>query len=152
MKYSLRKSFSFRRRRETLNDDDQTSPKLDTNAHSTSNANLVQTKSHSNDEDDEPFTSISNSHQRPFNRFTSQIRRSFRNTLRRSRPRLTSTNSNKHLIFNSNEENNQTQIPIQTLYPNISTGLSCPMTENTQLKPSTKCRRAPLPPTHVNQS
>lgn len=178
MKYSLRKSFSFRRRRETL-DDDQTSPKLESTTNSTSNSNLFPTKksnktflSHSqstnknksklfeprsdiqsNDDDDEPFI---NSHQRPFDRFTSQIRRSFRNTLHRPRPRLASTNSHKHLIFNTNEDN-PTQIPPPpTLYPNISTGLSCPMTEpteNSELKPSTKRRRAPLPPTSdVNQS
>ncbi|CAF3789348.1 unnamed protein product [Rotaria magnacalcarata] len=41
MKYSLRKSFSYRRRKEPL-DDDHTNPRIDTHGLSNSNSNLVK--------------------------------------------------------------------------------------------------------------
>jgi len=178
MKYSLRKSFSYRRRKE-IHDDDHVQSRIDTNACSNSNLNLVkpvksknflQLRSsssqstdkikskvfeprydiHSNDEDDEddPFSSSRNSRTRPLDRLTHQIRKSFRNTLTRQRSRLESTNSNKRLLLNKNEE-----FPI--LHPTISTGLTSPLPiliENEQIKSSVKRKQAPLAPTQMSQS
>jgi hypothetical protein len=180
MKYTLRKSFSFHRRKETQ-DDDQICPRIDTNGCSTSNSNLVKpvkSKSflqrrrrhssspsppppdkikakvfeprydtHSNDgdeDDDQPFSSLINSRVRPFDRLTHQIRKSFRNTLTRQRSRLESTNSNKRLVPDKNNEN---QIP----YPIASTGLTSPLTLTIENNP-VKRRKAPLAPTQMNQS
>ncbi|CAF1302579.1 unnamed protein product [Rotaria sordida] len=95
---------------------------------------------------DDPISSSINSHSHPFDRLTYQIRKSFRNTLRRQRSRLGSINSNKQLILNKNDEN-----PL--IYPIISTGLTSPLTikidDNNNNK---KQRKAPLAPTHMNQS
>jgi hypothetical protein len=180
MKYSLRRSFNSRRRKEIVDDDDNhTCPRIDTNDSSNSNLNLVKpVKSKSflqrrrrysssspvpvspdkmkslvfeprydTHYDDDPFSSSINPRVHPFDRLTYQIRKSFRNTLTRQRSRLESTNSNKGLIFNKNDE-----YPI--LYP-ISTGLTSPLTipiENEKMKSSLKRRKAPLAPTHINQS
>jgi hypothetical protein len=209
MKYSLRKSFSYRRRTE-LHDDDQIYPRLDANDCSNSNSNLVKTtkknrrflrrerrfssspspgvpppastvsslslskkqskkcepayKNHLEhddraDDDDDPFSSLNKSNvsrTRPFDRLTNQIRKSFRNTLTRPRARLESTNSNKRLIFNSNDVNP----PVNSVMPPISTGLSSQVissvdtvvNDTDQIKISMKRRRAPLAPTHLHQS
>lgn len=187
MKYSLRKSFSYRRRKET-HDDDHVYPRLDTNGYSNSNSNLVkpaksrkflqrqrrssspipsdQIKSkvfeprydiYSNDEnenDDDPFSSTTTAtatktRPRPLDRLTNQIRKSFRNTLSRPRPRLESNNSNKHLIPNKNDAEQQQQHT--QLYPMLSTGLTSPLIKPEEdEKP--KRRKAPLAPTHMNQS
>ncbi|UJR13416.1 hypothetical protein I4U23_000431 [Adineta vaga] len=186
MKYSLRKSFSYRRRKET-HDDEYVYPRLDANGCSNSNLNLVkpvkskkflqrqrrssspistnQTKSKvfeprydiysndDNDADDDPFTSTKTTRPRPFDRLTNQLRKSFRNTLTRPRTRLESNTSNKRLIFNKNDTENHLQHA--TLYPTLSTGLTSPLiipNANEQSKISTKRRKAPLAPTHMNQS
>ncbi|CAF2864601.1 unnamed protein product [Rotaria sp. Silwood2] len=102
--------------------------------------------------DDDPFPSSINPHSRPFDRLTYQIRKSFRNTLRRQRPRFGSTNSNNHLILNKNDEN---QILNPILYPKLSTGLTSPLTitnDNDKKQFQKKQRKAPLAPTHMNQS
>jgi hypothetical protein len=175
MKYSLRKSFSFHRRK-VNHDDDHIYPQIDTNGCSNSNLNLVKpvksksflhqrrrrsssspenTKSkvfeprydaHSNDDDDDdqPFSSLTKSRVRPLDRLTNQIRKSFRNTLTRQRSRLESTNSNKRLILEKNDEN---QIP----YPLFSTGLTSPLTISIENNPIQR-KKAPLAPTHINQS
>jgi hypothetical protein len=191
MKYSLRKSFSYRRRKD-VPEDDHVYPRIDANGCSNSNSNLVkpnQSKSflrrrrrcsasppppplspdktqsktcehrysnHINYEDDEddPFTSSTNPNTniRPFNKLTNQIRKSFRNTLTRQRPRIESTNSNKHLIFNTNDENR----PINP----ISTGLTSQMistveitsNDKDKIKVPPKRRKAPLAPTQMNKS
>jgi hypothetical protein len=199
MKYSLRKSFSYRRRKE-IHDDDNVNPRIDQNGCSNSNSNLVKenqskkflrrrrrysssppppsspdkikTKSkksehpynnHINDadDDDDPFSSSSssnaNSRVRPFDKLTYQIRKSFRNTLTRQRPRLESTNSNKRLILNTNDENR----PENPVNSPVSTGLTSPMisltetklsNEKEKIKSSPKRRKAPLAPIHMNQS
>jgi hypothetical protein len=168
MKYSLRKSFSYRRRKE-IHDDDHVHPRIDTDGCSNSNLNLVkpvksknflQRRSsssqstdkikskvfeprydiHSNDNDneDEPFSSSINPRTRPLDRLTHQIRKSFLNTLTRQRSRLESTNSNKRLLLNKNDE-----FPI--LHPTISTGLTSPLTmsiKNEQIKSSVKRKKA----------
>jgi hypothetical protein len=190
MKYSLRKSFSYRRRKD-IHHDDHVNPRID--QHSGSNSNLVKsnqsktflrrgrrysssppppssspnrTKSkpsehpynnHVNDDDDDdndPFSSSlnANTRLRPLDKLTDQIRKSFRNTLTR-RSRLESTNSNKRLIFNTNDEN-------QPVNPTISTGLTSPISLSTEttssnekdkIKAPPKRRKAPLAPTHINQ-
>ncbi|UJR33936.1 hypothetical protein I4U23_021355 [Adineta vaga] len=200
MKYSLRKSFNSRRRKDIRNDD-QINPRSDHPTGSNSNSNLVksnQSKSflrrrrrysaspprpsspiimktktiehpynnHINDDDDDdPFSSSTNSNARihPFNKLTDQIRKSFRNTLTRQRPRLESNNSSKRLIFNTNDENR----PVNLLTSSITTGLTSPITLPTEktttttttttnpsdnIKPPPKRRKAPLAPTHMNQS
>jgi len=191
MKYSLRKSLNYRRRKET-HDDDHVDPRIDANGCSNSNSNLVkpvksknflqrqrryspslppqssdQIKSkvfeprydaHLNDDndddddDDDPFSSSINTRTRTLDRLTYQIRQSFRNTLTRQRLRLESTNSNKRLILNKNNEN-QTKIPI--LHPTISTGLTSPLTisiENEQIKGLVKRKKTPLISTQMDQS
>ncbi|CAF1407697.1 unnamed protein product [Adineta ricciae] len=180
MKYSLRKSFSYRRRKET-HDDDHVYPRLDANGYSNSNSNLVKTAKsrkflhrqrrssspipsdqikskvfeprydiYSNDEnenDDDPFASATTkTRPRPFDRLTNQIRKSFRNTLSRPRPRLESNNSNKRLIPNKNDAEQHTQ-----LYPMLSTGLTSPLIKPEENE-KPKRRKAPLAPTHMNQS
>jgi hypothetical protein len=193
MKYSLRKSFSFRRRKE-IHDDDHVNPRIDQNGCSNSNSNLVKTNQSKNfltrrrryssstpppaspdqtksktcahrynnhindadDDDDDPFSSSANENTRlrPFDKLTYQIRKSFRNTLTRQRSRLESTNSNKRLIFNTNDEN-------QPVNPIMSTGLTSPISlptettssnEKDKIKAPPKRRKAPLAPTHINQS
>ncbi|CAF1310950.1 unnamed protein product [Rotaria sordida] len=97
---------------------------------------------------DDPISSSINSHSHPFDRLTYQIRKSFRNTLRRQRSRLGSINSNKQLILNKNDEN-----PL--IYPIISTGLTSPLTikiDDNNNNNNKKQRKAPLAPTHMNQS
>ncbi|CAF2124489.1 unnamed protein product [Rotaria magnacalcarata] len=201
MKYSLRKSFSYRRRKEPL-DDDHTNPRIDTHGLSNSNSNLVksnQSKSflrrqrryssspparsspdrtsskssdhgynnhmnyvHDDDVDcdnDDPFSLASNTKTRvrPFDRLTNQIRKSFRNTLTRQRPRLESTNSNKRLLLKKHDEN----LPVDTNLLPISTGLTSPLirptqptstNENEKIKISPKRRKAPLAPTYMYHS
>jgi hypothetical protein len=192
MKYSLRKSFNSRRRKD-IHHDDPVNPRID--QHSGSNSNLVKsnqsktflrrgrrysssppppssspnrTKSkasehpynnHVNDDDDDdnndPFSSSSNANTRlrPFDKLTDQIRKSFRNTLTRQRSRLESTNSNKRLISNTNDEN-------RPVNPIMSTGLTSPISLSTEttssnekdkIKAPPKRRKAPLAPTHINQ-
>jgi hypothetical protein len=197
MKYSLRKSFSYRRKKE-VPDEEHVNPRIDANGCSNSNSNLVksnQSKSflrrrrrysasppppssppvktkgktsehpynnHINvvDDDDDPFSSSpddNNKRLRPFDKLTYQIRKSFRNTLTRQRPRLESNNSNKRLIFNSNDEN-RPAIPVEPL---ISTGLTSPVVysiettvsdDKNKTKAPPKRRKAPLAPTHMNHS
>ncbi|CAF1298580.1 unnamed protein product [Adineta ricciae] len=193
MKYSLRKSFNSRRRKDIAGDDDQINPRNDhpvtsSNSHlvkskqsksflrrrryssspprsSSPNRNKTKTSEHpynnhinDEDDDDDPFSTSANSNPRlrPFDKLTDQIRKSFRNTLTRQRSRLESNNSNKRLIFKSNDENH----PVNPLISPISTGLTSPITlpvekttdtsDNTKLPP--KRRKAPLAPTHMNQS
>jgi hypothetical protein len=194
MKYSLRKSFGYRRRKE-IHDDDHVNPRIEHNVCSNSNSNLVKTNqskkflrrrrrysssppppsspdrtkskksehpynNHINDadDDDDPFSPSSNTSTRirPLDKLTYQIRKSFRNTLTR-RSRLESTNSNKRLIFNTNDKNR----PVNPIDPSISTGLTSPIISSTQTKLSNdkekikapqKRRKAPLAPTHMNQS
>ncbi|CAF2333983.1 unnamed protein product [Rotaria sp. Silwood2] len=203
MKYSLRKSFSSRRRKE-IPDDDHIYPRIDPNGFSNSNSNLVksnQSKSflrrrrrcssssssppppapssssdktklkvsdhaynnHINhidgDDDDDPFSppSDTKTRVRPLDKLTHQIRKSFRNTITRQRPRLESTNSNKHLILKKHDDN----LPVDTTMSPISTGLTSPIVllkettstnENDKPKISPKRRKAPLAPTHMSQS
>jgi hypothetical protein len=198
MKYSLRKSFNYRRRKE-IHDDDHVNPRIDQNGCSNSNSNLVKANQSKNfltrrrrysssppppsspdktkskasahrynnhindddddDDDDDPFTSSDNANTRlrPFDKLTYQIRKSFRNTLTRQRPRLESTNSNKRLIFNKTDENRS----VNPINPPMSTGLTSPMissTETTLLNEKEKKeappkrRKAPLAPIHMNQS
>ena len=167
MKYTLRKSFSFHRRKGSHD----IHPSIETNDSSNSNLNLVKpvksksflqrrrrhssspssssdkTKSkvfeprcdmHSNDEDDdEPFSSLTNTRTGPFDRLTYRIRQSFRNILTRQRSRLESINSKKRLIMEKNDQN-------QVLYPLASTGLTSPLIMSTKNNPI-KC-------SHTNQS
>jgi len=197
MKYSLRKSFSSRRRKE-IHDDDHVNPRIDQNVCSNSNSNLVKTNQSKNfltrrrrysssppppaspdktksktsahrysnhindaddDDDDDPFSSSANENTRlrPFDKLTYQIRKSFRNTLTRQRSRLESTNSNKRLIFNKNDENRQ----VNSINPPMSTGLTSPMISSAEATPLNekekketlpKRRKAPLAPIHMNQS
>jgi len=196
MKYSLRKSFNYRRRKE-IHDDDHVNPRIDQNGCSNSNSNLVKVNQSKNfltrrrrysssppppsspdktkskasahpynnhindddDDDDDPFSSSDNANTRlrPFDKLTYQIRKSFRNTLTRQRPRLESTNSNKRLIFNKTDENRS----VNPINPPMSTGLTSPMissTETTLLNEKEKKeappkrRKAPLAPIHMNQS
>ncbi|CAF0786124.1 unnamed protein product [Rotaria sordida] len=111
------------------------------------------------DDDDDPFSLSSNTKTRvrPLDKLTYQIRKSFRNTLTRQRPRLESTNSNKHLILKKHDDN----LPVETIIPPISTGLTSPIVlpnettstkENEKIKISPKRRKAPLAPTHIYQS
>jgi hypothetical protein len=167
MKYSLRKSFNARRRKE-IPSDDPIYPRIDANGCSNSNSNLVNpVKSKSSrrcsssdknkskvfeprydvpsndddDDDDEPFSSSENTRTRPFDRLTYQIRKSFRNTLTRHE----SPNSNLRLISNKNDENSQ-KIPI--LPPTISTGLTSPLpisVENDHTKTLVKRKKTSLP-------
>ncbi len=191
MKYSLRKSFSFGRRKE-IHDDDHINTRIEQTTCSNSNSNLVKsnqskkflrrrrryssspppppsphkTKSehpynnHINDEDDDddPFSASANANTRvrPFDKLTNQIRKSFRNTLTR-RSRLESTNSNKRLILNANDENR----PMNSTDISGSTGLTSPIIsfvetslsdEKENIKTPPKRRKAPLAPTHINQS
>jgi hypothetical protein len=195
MKYSLRKSFSFGRRKE-IRDDDHVNTRIDQNVCSNSNSNLVKnnqsktflrrrrryssspppspspnkTKSRTSehpynnhinddDDDDDPFSSSGNTNTRvrPLDKLTNQIRKSFRNTLTRQRSRLESTNSNKRLILKTNDENR----PVSSTDPSISTGLTSPIIsvvetsisdEKIKIKTPQKRRKAPLAPTHINQS
>lgn len=198
MKYSLRKSFGYRRRKDTP-EDDHTNQRIDPHGFSNSNSNLVKSNqsksflrrrrrysssppppdntnlkssdhsynnqiSYSHDDDvdydeDDPFSLSSNSKTRvrPLDKLTNQIRKSFRNTLTRQRPRLESTNSNKRLIVKKQDENT----PVDTTIPLISTGLTSPLTnppqtpatnQNEKTKISPKRRKAPLAPTHMPQS
>jgi len=197
MKYSLRKSFSYRRRKETHdNDDEHVYPRIDANNCSNSKLNLVkQVESkhflqrrrrrsspppptpllppslssnkiktsvfeprydiYSNEDDevdDDPFPSLTKTPVRPLDRFTSQIRKSFRNTLTRQRSRLESTNSNKRLLFKKKDENHTKN---SFLHPTTSIGLTSPLikpNEYKKIKPSKKQRKAALAPTHMNQS
>lgn len=206
MKYSLRKSFHFRRRKDLHDDDDHFNARIDQNTCSNSNSNLVKanqsktflrrrrcsssssppppplqsssssttttaaaankiklkTSKHpynnhiddvdeDDDDDDDPFSSSTNPRMRPLDKLTYQIRKSFRNTLTRQRPRLESNNSNKRLISTTTDENrpvNTTDLP--------SPIISLPETtipdgkEQPQAVP--KRRRAPLAPTHISQS
>ncbi|CAF0799925.1 unnamed protein product [Adineta steineri] len=198
MKYSLRKSFSCRRRKEN-HDDDHVNPRTtEPNGGSNSNSNLVKsnqsksflrrrrryssspppassptrTKSktselpynnHINDDEDDdadndPFALSPNINTpaRPLNKLADQIRKSFRGTLTR-RSRLESTNSNKRLILNTNDENR----PMPVILSPITTGLTSPMIlpaepiftdEKDKLKTPKKRRKAPLAPTHMNHS
>jgi hypothetical protein len=196
MKYSLRKSFSYRRKKE-IPDDDHINARLDSNGGSNSNLTLVKpnqskkilgrrrrysssppppsspvkTKSkasghpynnHINDEDDDdddPFASSpdDNKRLRPLDKLTYQIRKSFRNTLTRQRPRIESTNSNKRLILNATDENR----PVIPVDSSISTGLTSPIVysiettvsnDKDKIKAPPKRRKAPLAPTHMNHS
>ena len=197
MKYSLRKSFSFRRRKEIV-DDEPINQRIDQNNCSNSNSNLVKTKQSKkfstrqrryssspppsssspdkiktktkasthpynnhidDDDDDDPFSPSSdiNNRVRPLDKLTYQIRKSFRNTLTRQRSRLESNNSNKRLILNSIDENR----PVNPIDASISTGLTSPITSATETislnekektKAPPKRRKAPLAPTHMNQS
>ncbi|CAF1069133.1 unnamed protein product [Adineta steineri] len=186
MKYSLRKSFSYRRRKEKHDDlnlvkpvksksflqrqrrcsSSSPPPPQSTALPHSSSSEKVKSKVfeprydiYSNnddgddDENDDPFSSSKKTRIRPLDRLTNQIRKSFRNTLTRPRPRLESTNSNKRLIFNKNDENSIQHAP---LYPQLSTGLTSPLimsNENEKIKTSKKQRKAPLAPTtHMNQS
>lgn len=195
MKYSLRKSFSFRRRKNLPHDDDDHhNTRIDQNICSNSNSNLVKgnqsktflrrrrcsssspppppslsssittnkTKSKASkqlynnhiddddDDDDDPFSSSNNPRMRPLDKLTYQIRKSFRNTLTRQRPRLESNNSNKRLISTANDENRPVNL--------VSTGLTSPIISLTETvlpdksKAVPKRRKAPLAPTHINQS
>ncbi|CAF3837347.1 unnamed protein product [Rotaria sp. Silwood1] len=178
MTNTLRKSFRYRLRKKT-HSDDHVYPCIDTNDCSNSKLNLVKPvksknflqrrrqRRHSSssseqakskvfeprydihyNSDDDPFSSSINSYSHPFDRLTSQIRKSFRNTLRRQRSRFGSNNSNKHLILNKNDEN-----PI--FYPKLSTGLTSPLIitiDNDKKQFPIKQRKAPLAPTHINQS
>lgn len=203
MKYSLRKSFSFGRRKNLhQDDDDHPNARIDQNISSNSNSNLVKSnqskpflrrrrrcssssppppgslsstavnKSKSKaskhpynnhldddydneDDDDDPFSSINQRRMRPLDKLTYQIRKSFRNTLTRQRPRLESNNSNKRLISTGNDENR----PVNPTL--VSTGLTSPIISLTETsladekeksKAVPKRRKAPLAPTHINQS
>jgi hypothetical protein len=178
MKYSLRKSFNARRRKE-IPDDDHIYPRIDGNICSNSNSNLVnpvKSKSflqrqqrcstsdknkskvfeprydaHScgDDDEDEPFSSSENTRIRPFDRITYQLRKSFRNTLTRRRSRFESINSDKHLILDKKDETPQT-IPI--LPPTISTGLTSPLTISVENDPGKIPIKRKKPPIQMNQS
>ena len=109
------------------------------------------------DGDDDPFSSSNNTRMRPLDKLTYQIRKSFRNTLTRQRPRLESNNSNKRLISTTNDENR----PVNPIVTPVSTGLTSPIISLTETvlsdekeksKAVTKRRKAPLAPTHINQS
>ena len=203
MKYSLRKSFHFRRRKDLHDDDDHINTRIDQNTCSNSNSNLVKanqsktflqrrrrfssspppqpssstittrtankTKSktskhlynnHINDVDDDdddddindPFSSSGNTRMRPLDKLTYQIRKSFRNTLTRQRPRLESNNSNKRLIFTTNDENRPVNNPTDLTSPIIT--LAETTLPDAKEKPQAvpKRRKAPLAPTHINQS
>ena len=113
-----------------------------------------------NEDDDDPFTTATtnnNNRTRPFDRLTYQIRKSFRNTLTRQRSRLESSNSNKRLLFKTNES----QRPSELLISPISTGITSqivasstlPSIETPQISVTTKKRRrAPLAPSQIQQS
>lgn len=192
MKYSLRKSFSYRRRTD-LHDDDHVNPRIENQIATNSNSNLVKTNqsksflrrhrrryssspppsaspdriksktfqlpynNHVNDEDDDdddPFSSSTNANTRvrPFDKLTNQIRKSFRNTLTR-RSRLESTNSNKRLITNKNDENHvNTKLSTSLTSPIISLGNTNSSKETEKDKAPPKRRKAPLAPNHMNQS
>lgn len=110
------------------------------------------------DDDDDPFSPSTNANTRvrPLDKLTNQIRKSFRNTLTR-RSRLESTNSNKRLITNKNDENHSvnhvhTTLPISLTSPIISINNLDSSNENEKSKVISKRRKAPLAPNHMNQS
>ena len=113
------------------------------------------------DDDDDPFAppTPTNARTRPLDRLTYQLRKSFRNTLTRQRPRLESTNSNKRLLSNTTEIP-AANPPDLSVVP-ISTGLTSQFISPTETISSdqsdkipapTKRRKAPLAPHHIHQS
>jgi hypothetical protein len=111
-----------------------------------------------NEDEDDAFTSSSTVHRvRPIDRLTYQLRKSFRGTLTRQRSRLESNNSNKRLLFNRNDSNPPVS---QSIIPPVSTGLSSQFispvepvsNEPNKTKAPPKRRRAPLAPSHMQQS
>ncbi|CAF3347108.1 unnamed protein product [Rotaria sp. Silwood1] len=166
VKTNQSKSFLRRRRRYSSSSSppppppssslDNTKLKASEHAHNTHISHVDGTAA---DDDDDPFSPPSNTKTRvrPLDKLTYQLRKSFRNTLTRQRPRLESTNSNKHLILKKHDDN----VPVNTTISAISTGLTSPIVlsketastnENEKLKISPKRRKAPLAPTHIPQS
>ena len=111
-----------------------------------------------NEDEDDAFTSSTTANRvRPIDRLTNQLRKSFRGTLTRQRSRLESNNSNKRLLFNRNDSNPPVS---QSIVASVSTGLSSQFispvepvsNESNKIKAPSKRRRAPLAPSHMQQS
>ena len=101
--------------------------------------------------EENPFSSANQSRLRPLDRLTDQLRRSFRNTLRRPRSRLESVKVNQSLVSQKQDD----FLTSNFIYPPISIGLTSPMTKSIDTSPvetlPLKRRRAPFAVKQIDQ-